>query len=276
MSTKTYTARTFINKNMDIQVYGVSLLVITLFLQVSFLQKGMAYETTEGVNDGTDTNQQVRALLVPNKEAKISSQMNGRIASLNIKEGESFKKNDILVTFDCDEPLANLKSSKAQYEIAKTTYQIQRKLNNLSAGSRLDLAIAEADVEKTKAMYDYNQVMVKHCTIYAPFNGWVVERIANEYENVTYGTPLISIIDNEPLKLDLFVPSEWLSWLSVGKYFQLTIDETRKNYQGVIKKIIPKVDSASQTVAVKAYIANQPPELIAGMSGTADFTKQGL
>ncbi|MBU2713458.1 efflux RND transporter periplasmic adaptor subunit [Zooshikella harenae] len=254
---------------MDIQGYGI-LLFVTILLQTVFLQKGMSSE----VNSITESDQQVRVLLVPNKEAKLSSQMNGRIAEFKVKEGESFKKDDKLVTFDCDEPLANLKSTKAQYEIAKKTYQIQKKLNKLSAGSRLDLAIAAAEVDKSEAMYAYNQVMVKHCTIYAPFDGWVVEKIVNEHENVTYGTPLISIIDNEPLKLDLFVPSGWLNWLSVGKHFQLTIDETRKNYQAVIKKIIPKVDSASQTVAVKALIDNhQPLELIAGMSGTAYFPK---
>ncbi|MCX4029327.1 efflux RND transporter periplasmic adaptor subunit [Spartinivicinus marinus] len=213
----------------------------------------------------------IRVLLVAQNEAQLSSQMNGRITQFNVDEGDLFKKGEVLLAFDCKEQQANLQMSEAELTIAKKTYQAQLKLAKMSAASKLDVAIAAAEVEKAKATNDLNQVVVQRCVVEAPYDGWVVQRLANPYENVAFGAPLLTIIDNTPLQLDLFVPSHWLSWLNVGHGFTLKIDETGKHYSALVQTIGAKVDSASQTVAVKASLTGKQKELLAGMSGTANF-----
>ncbi len=60
------------------------------------------------------------------------------------------------------------------------------------------------------------QIQVNRCRILAPFDGQVVKRRAQAYESVAAGVPVIDIVNNRHLEIDLLVPSSWLSILAGG------------------------------------------------------------
>ena len=86
----------------------------------------------------------LRVLLVPNEEAILSSQMDGQISSYKVDQGDSFKKGDVLLRFDCRERQAKLNSVIADLTVAEETYQAQLKLKKMDAVSDLDVAIDKA------------------------------------------------------------------------------------------------------------------------------------
>ena len=50
----------------------------------------------------------VRVLIKAPREARIASQMSGRITDLPLKMGQSFRRGDLLVGFDCEHQQAQL------------------------------------------------------------------------------------------------------------------------------------------------------------------------
>jgi multidrug efflux pump subunit AcrA (membrane-fusion protein) len=72
-------------------------------------------------------------------------------------------------------------------------------------------------------------------------------------------------------KLRLNVPSKWLAWLTLGRRFMVVIDETSRIYQARVAAINARVDAASQTIELEATVDKPGPELLPGMSGTAQF-----
>jgi multidrug efflux pump subunit AcrA (membrane-fusion protein) len=88
---------------------------------------------------------------------------------------------------------------------------------------------------------------------------------------VTQGQELISILDDSHLKLELYVPSKWLSWLETGTAFKVQIDETGKTYPATVTALGAKVDPVSHSVEITAEIQGSYAELLAGMSGVARF-----
>ena len=96
--------------------------------------------------------------------------------------------------------------------------------------------------------------------------------MANRYEYVTPGQPLLQVIDDLNLHLQLLVSSRWLKWLKEGALFQVRIDETGKGYRAVVTTIGARVDPVSQTMEIRGTIEGNHPELLAGMSGTARFS----
>jgi multidrug resistance efflux pump len=136
----------------------------------------------------------------------------------------------------------------------------------------LDLAISKARVDKARADVSLMRARVSHCTITAPFKGRVAKVVAKPYETVRQGQPLLEILDDSELKMQLYVPSKWLLWLSPGVKFRISIDETGKSYSALITTIGARVDPVSQTLAVNAMITGKHTELLAGMSGVAKFT----
>jgi multidrug efflux pump subunit AcrA (membrane-fusion protein) len=111
---------------------------------------------------------------------------------------------------------------------------------------------------------------VDRCSIKAPFSGQVVEKIANEYENITPQDKLIKLVNNNKLQANIIVPSNWLIWLKEGQRFKLKIDELDKIVEAKVTTIDKSIDSKSQSLGIRASIKNRK-NLIDGMSATAQF-----
>lgn len=220
-------------------------------------------------------NNSVRARLTPQQEAKLSSQMDGRILQYYVDAGESFAQGQKLIEFDCSEQQARLKVSQAQRSIADETYNTQRRLQSLQAVSELEVAVAKAELDKALAEVELNQVAIQRCQILAPYPGRVVQRLANSFENVAYGADLLEVVDTQPLWIDLYVPSQWLRWLTIGHDFSLTLDETGQRYAAQVQRLGTRVDSVSQTITVRGIFSDPKQSgLLPGMSGRADFNME--
>lgn len=205
------------------------------------------------------------------QEAQLASQMTGKLLRFLVQDGSSFRKGDRLVEFDCSERQAQLDRAKASYDKAEKVEASQKQLRGLKAISDLDYDIASAGLREAKADVDLAQAQVSQCFIQAPYAGRVVRRIANQYENMTVGTPIIQIVETGPLRLELLVPSAWLRWLQKGTSFSIHVDELGVDFKASISNVGARVDAASQTIDVRAGIVGTAPGLLPGMSGTADF-----
>ncbi len=109
------------------------------------------------------------------------------------------------------------------------------------------------------------------CTIRAPFNGRVTDKVANTHEAARSGRVLMEVISNEPLQAELLVPSIWLRWLNVGTDLKIAVHETGRSYNATIKRIHGKIDPVAQTAYVVAEVTKYEEELLPGMSGRAIF-----
>ena len=112
---------------------------------------------------------------------------------------------------------------------------------------------------------------LKRCQINAPFSGRVIEVLAHPHESVSEHQPLLAILNDKELELQLYIPSWWLSWLKTGDDFSIRIDETGKSYPAKVIRLGARVDPASQSLAITARIDGNYTELLAGMSGVARF-----
>jgi RND family efflux transporter MFP subunit len=214
---------------------------------------------------------EIRALLVPASEATLSSQIAAQIQEIRVKDGERFKKGDILIMFDCAVNRAELRKAQAELQAASKTYSANQQLIKHQAVSKLELAISAAEVSKASAQVSLAKAKVEMCEVRAPFNGRVVKVQVKPFESYPVAQPLISILDDTKLKMELFVPSNWLLWLKPGQKFTVTIDETGKTYPANITGIGARVDAVSQTLALTSEIVGSHPELLSGMSGVAQF-----
>ena len=213
----------------------------------------------------------VRALLVPRVESVLSSQITAQITRIAVAEGQRFEQGETLVEFRCDETRAELLKSRAELRAATSTYQANLKLREHNAISPLEVEVSQARVDQARADVALWQARIAHCSVAAPFPGRVARVAANPFETVTQGAPLLEILDDRELTMQLHVPSNWLSWLQAGTGFQVSIDETGRTYAATVTELGARVDPVSQTLLVNAVIDGRHDELLAGMSGIARF-----
>ncbi len=218
-----------------------------------------------------DSDPPVRALLVPTVESTLSSRMAGRITEISVREGERFKKDERLISFDCEIQGNYLKKSRAKLLAAEKTHKSNLLLKDYQSIGDLDIELSAAEVQTTKADVAIFKSKLKRCKINAPFDGRVVELKVNAHESVSEHQPLIAILDDHNLEVQLYIPSWWLSWLRAGESFSIRIDETGKTYPASVVRLGARVDAASQSIEITAAITGKNPELLAGMSGVAFF-----
>lgn len=216
----------------------------------------------------------VRALVAPQSESTLSSAMLGRVRTVNVKLGSEFKKGALLVKFYCDEQVARMKMGEAEVAAARENHEAKLRLQGLQSAAEVDVALAAAALEKARAQLTLYKVQVALCDVNAPFAGRTARIYVKPHQSVTAGQPLIDIVSDAAPKLRLNVPSRWLAWLTRGRVFSVTIDETFRTYKARVTAINARVDAASQSVELEATVLNPGPNLLPGMSGTATFDER--
>lgn len=213
----------------------------------------------------------VRVLVAPQLETSLASPMLGRILKLNVSLGSTFAKGKALVEFDCSEQLARVAMGVAEVAAARENHEAKLRLQGLQAAAEVEVAIAAATLDKARGQSALYRAQAAQCTVSAPFDGRVAKVHVKPHQSVNAGQPLVDIVQPTPPKLRLNVPSKWLAWLTNGRVFTVVIDETLRVYRARVTAINARVDAASQTIELEASVEKAGPELLPGMSGTAQF-----
>jgi membrane fusion protein, multidrug efflux system len=213
----------------------------------------------------------VRVLLIPSLDTTLSSPVAGRIRLLESALGASFGDGAVLITFDCEEATARLNMGKAELAGAVETHEGKLRLQGLEQAAEVDVALAAAAVAKARAQIELGKAQVAQCKVTAPWAGRVAKVHVRNHMSVSAGQPLLDLVKTGPLKLKLSVPSRWLTRMKPGVDFAVAIDETGKVYEARVQALNSRIDPVSQTIEIEAVMTRQYPELLAGMSGTAQF-----
>ena len=210
---------------------------------------------------------EIRAQLMPLRYTTLAAEIGAKVNRLPVPEGGRFKAGERLIGFDCSLQQAQLNKARAALLATETTWNANKRLNELNSVGKVELDVSEAEVAKAKADLASNAAVIGKCSVSAPFAGRIAEQRVREQQYVQPGQVLLEILDDSSLELEFIVPSKWLAWLKPNYGFQVAIDETGKSYPAKVQRIGAKVDPVSQSVKLSATIDGKYNELIAGMSG---------
>ena len=215
---------------------------------------------------------EIRAQLSPVRYTTLSSEISARIDRIATRIGERFGKGDVLVEFDCAVERAQLARAAAVETQASKTLAISKRLASLKSIGKLEVDSAAAEVEKATAEHAVAQASVEKCKILAPFAGVTVEQRAREFQYASPGEPLLEIVDDTDLEIELIAPSRWLAWLRPGVPFTVHIDELDRSYPASVTRIGGRVDAVSQSIKVIGKIDGEAAGLLPGMSGSVQIS----
>jgi len=218
----------------------------------------------------------VRGVVKPSEEAVISSELQARVKRMPFRDGQWFKKGELLVEFDCAKYWAELAAANAELEAREKTAENNQALAKLNGIGQLEVDISEAEVKQAKAAVRSANLSVRHCKITAPFSGRVVKTLVNPHESVNPYDEVMSVLNDKTFEIELILPSTSLRWVTKKNTFKFFIDETQEVYLAEVTEIGARVDPVSQTIRVFGRFTEQPKQVLAGMSGSARFTDRKL
>lgn len=252
--------------------------VLLLFLSFLYLQAPVFATNSLANNQRPQLNtHQVYAVLSPILEATLASELNGIITNINFLPGEHFEKGDRLIEYNCKPIELEIKQINALLKGSKARLNSNRQLARLNSVSNLDLKLSESEHEKNLAKLEALQHQKEKCTVIAPFSGEVISKEVNSFEVVKVDEPLLTIVNNQKLEVQMYIPSSWLHQIKIGMPVKLYLHELKSKTPIVasLSKIVGKIDPASQSMLIYATIKPKQlkeNKLYAGMSGHAVFS----
>lgn len=215
-----------------------------------------------------------RAQVTAASQAQLSSRMTGALTQI-LRDGESFRKGDVIAEYDCAFEKARLARALAAESGAAGKFRAAHDLRKLSSVSEADYEEARAALEAARAESKAEKVLAGRCRVEAPFNGRVGESFVRRLEYVQEGQKLMTIYGDDAFELESILPSRLIPVLRPGTKLALKIDETGERCVAEIVRIAGTVDPVSQSVKISARILSseaapgtERQPILPGMSGT--------
>ena len=229
-------------------------------------------------------------LKVPNNnKANATSLYGGVIKTLNVQIGDYVKKGQVIAT------IANPQFIQLQEEYLSTASRItfaeqelsrQKELFEGNAGAKKNLQSATAELNSLRTRRASLQQQIQlmginpgsvsngnlksTLVVTSPLNGTVSNVFAKIGSYVDVSSPVIEIVDNSSLHLDLNVFEKDLPMLKVGQtiHFRIT-NNAVEDYNAKIFAIGSSFENESKTIAAHAVVQGNKTGLIDGMNVTA-------
>ncbi len=232
-------------------------------------------------------------------EFVVAPKINGRVERLNVDIGDTIKRNQVVVVLDDAEYKQSVLLSEADLAVAKATlveaksgYEIaERELKRikellqegLASDSEYDsakadqlakqakLAVSEAQVKKEEASLETARIKQGYTKIAAGWTGGdetrtIGERFVNEGDMVSSNTPLLSIVELDPVIGIIYVSEKDYVYLKTGQSAFLTTDaHPDEVFEGVISRIAPVFRQATRQARIELTIENPESRLKPGM-----------
>ena len=251
---------------------------------------------TVGIQLGTIEQKELTAtiranglLKVPNNnKANATSLYGGVIKTLKVQIGDYVKKGQVIATN------ANPQFIQLQEEYLSTASRItfaeqelarQKELNqgNAGAGKNLQSATAELNSLRTRRASLQQQIQLmginpssvsnsnlrSALVVTSPLNGTVSNVFAKIGSYADVSSPVIEIVDNSSLHLDLQVFEKDLPQVKVGQTIHFTItNNPSTEYDATVFSIGSSFENDSKTIAVHCRVNGNKKGLIDGMNIT--------
>lgn len=213
---------------------------------------------------------QARALIEAIDRTILSSEIGGKIISLPKNNGDYFKKGQILVKIDCDIYKAEKEKIRVKRDLAQIKVDKNTQLAKYNSVGQFDVQTSQLELKEQELSLQIASINVNRCDIKAPYSGRIVQKIANQFQNIKPQEELLEIVSTNSLEIKTVVPAIWLRWLKIGQEIVIKVDELNIDVKSKILQIDSVVDPKSQTVNLRAKIQSNE-KIIAGMSATVFF-----
>jgi len=139
---------------------------------------------------------------------------------------------------------ADLEASNASFVVAQSRH----------ADALEEARTRAAVLQQRRAEYELARKQLADTRITAPFDGIVSERRASLGQHLDIGTPLLTLVKADPLRLRVEVPERDARRVAVGQTVRLHLTGDTNIYAGTVRRLSPSLLEASRMLVVEADV----------------------
>ncbi|MCK4561331.1 MAG: efflux RND transporter periplasmic adaptor subunit [Flavobacteriaceae bacterium] len=188
----------------------------------------------------------------------IYPEFSGILTDVYVKEGQKVKKGQLLAKIDDGGLGQQLDLLQIQEELAKTTYERQKRLWDQKIGSELQFLQAQSSYRAQAKAVSQLQQQVEKTFVRAPFSGTIDDVITDQGSVVAPGqSQLMRIVNLSNMYIETDVPEKYITNISKDKKVQVEFPILGKTMDAKIRQVGNYINPANRTFKVEIDIPNK-------------------
>lgn len=206
-----------------------------------------------------------------NRDVTVSAQETGEVVEILVDRGDAVAAGQPLLRINDRLLRSQVDQARAAAELARETWERRRRLwEEDQVGSELAYLEARYSAEQAAANLRTLEERLERTVIRAPVEGLVEERRVELGTLVSPGTPVVRIVDVNPMKVTAGVPERYAPDVEAGTPVNVAFDVLPgARYQGTVTFVGATVTPRDRTFPVEIRLPNPrgaiKPQMVAGL-----------
>src|ERR1051325_3120835 len=224
-------------------------------------------------------------IIAADQRSEVTADTQGKVVAVLVERGQRVKMGQPVVQLDvrnaalsAREAQANLEAARAQKQLAEEECKRSQQLFDKGAITRSDYdrqmtqcTSTLQQVSAAQARADMINKSVSDGLVRAPFDGQVTEKSVAPGEWVAPGRTLFTLVDDDPLRIELSVPEAAVRAIQKGQKVELrAVAQPDKSYPATVSRIGGEINR-NRALVVEATLDPQT-DLVPGMFAEASLT----
>jgi RND family efflux transporter MFP subunit len=188
----------------------------------------------------------------------IYPEMPGILKSVLVKEGQKVTKGQALATIDDGGMSEQLAQLNANAQLAKTTYERQKRLWNQKIGSEIQFLQAQTSYEAQKSAVNQLKNQLEKATINAPFSG-IIDNIFKEKGTVVApgaGSEIFRILNLSNMYIETDVPETYIGNITENKAVEVSFPVLGEIVQSKIRQVGNYINPNNRSFKIEIGVPN--------------------
>lgn len=208
----------------------------------------------------------------------LTPEYSGILTNIYVKEGQKVTKGQTLGKIDDGGLSQQLAQFQIQSDLAKTTFERQKRLWNQKIGSEIQYLQAKSNYEAQEEAVNQLKKQISKTTIKAPFSGTIDDVITEQGSVVAAGqTPILQIVNLNNMYIETDIPERYITNVVKGKNVQVEFPILGKTIESKIKQAGDVINPANRTFKIEIDVPNKDqtikPNLVAKLK-INDYTNE--
>ena len=221
---------------------------------------------------------EIQGSVATKQNVLITAEMSGILHDVFVEKGDKVYRGQLLAKID-DGGLSQQRAQlNIQAELAKTTFERQKRLWEQNIGSEIQFLNAKSNYEALQESVNQIDKQLNKTSVRAPFNGIIDEVITEQGNVVNAGmSNLMRIVNLDNMYISANVPESYISSVTEGKAVKAYLPILGKTIDAQVSQTGSFINPSNRTFNVEVRIPNDDkllkPNLTARLQ-INDYTKE--
>lgn len=188
----------------------------------------------------------------------IYPEFSGVLNDVRVEEGQNIRKGQILAKIDDGGLSSELAQLETNANLAKTTFERQKRLWDQNIGSEIQYLETKANFEGLQSSVNRLKAQLEKTVVRAPFSGIIDEVFTEEGEVVSPGqNKLFQLVNLSDMYIKAEVPESYLNSIEKGTEVLVDISSLSKEFKGKIRRVGNTINPNNRSFTIEVAVPNE-------------------